>query len=147
MKMTPNLSFKEALPFSSTSGLEVLIVLSLAVLAYVAIYFLYRRFTKQTRQNANNALTNRLLEMDQRMRRVDQSVLRLIQRIDQLQLNQGHGRDIRHAELLLHDGASVEQLIELCGMSRGEAELFQRLHGGSTGRSDQANAITSATAV
>ncbi len=70
---------------------------------------------------------DRIDDIDARLCRVDQHLQALVSRLDQLQLSQAGGSDYRLAGELIENGASTEQLVERCGMSRAEAELFQRL--------------------
>lgn len=75
-----------------------------------------------------NELATTVASIGDNMQRVDSSLQRLIQRVDQLQISHGGSGDLRQAVHLVRDGATTDQLVDLCGMSRGEAELFQRLH-------------------
>ena len=62
------------------------------------------------------------------------------QRIDSLSERQEQLRHLdeesgsyRHAIRLAREGGSVEQLVQDCGLNRGEAELVIALHGAGTG--------------
>ncbi|MDH3589575.1 MAG: DUF2802 domain-containing protein, partial [Gammaproteobacteria bacterium] len=92
-----------------------------------------QRHAQQRRAEENQAavagLAEAICNMDVRVQRIDRCLQRVLQRVDQMQLSQGgSNNDLRQAVHLVRDGATTEQLVDLCGLTRGEAELFQRLH-------------------
>lgn len=67
--------------------------------------------------------------LQMRIDALDRVVKQLVQRIDQLQLNGGNNETgYGQAATLARAGASAEQLIEQCGITRGEADLLRRLN-------------------
>lgn len=59
---------------------------------------------------------------------LDQRLQRLAEQQRTLELREPGGQSYGFAIRLAQQGASVEELMENCGMSRGEAELLLRLH-------------------
>ena len=62
--------------------------------------------------------------------RLEDKLRRLTERQDQLSLREPVQQAYHQAIRLAHRGASVEELVEACGLPRGEAELIQVLHQG-----------------
>lgn len=60
---------------------------------------------------------------------LEQQVRRLAERQDQLELRDPGGRPYAQAIRLVHNGASVEDLMTTCALTQGEAELLVMLHG------------------
>jgi len=136
--MTTNLSLAEKLQVAVTTAPQIdpSLITALAFTLFGLILIVHARLQRQAqaRQAAENcAAINKLAEgfetIEKNTQRIARSLQRLIQRVDQVQLNQrGTNTDLRQAVRLVRDGATSEQLIDLCGLSRGEAELFKRLH-------------------
>ncbi|HHH45175.1 MAG TPA: DUF2802 domain-containing protein [Gammaproteobacteria bacterium] len=63
--------------------------------------------------------------------RLEQQVLRIIERQDVLELRSGGERPYRQASQLVHNGADIEELVGTCGLTRGEAELLVMMQRGS----------------
>ena len=61
---------------------------------------------------------NRLYEAEQRSRR-------LTERLEQLELREKSNRQYGQAAKLINKGSSVEEIMEICGLNRGEAELIK----------------------
>lgn len=103
----------------------------------------------------NGRLSDRLAEAEQQLRRVsndmgalcsasagagehvvrlEQQMKRLTERQNMLELRASADRPYSEASRLAHDGADVHELVNTCGLTRGEAELMVMLHGqgGST---------------
>ena len=76
-------------------------------------------------------LGNHLTEIEQQLRR-------LYERQDQIELRDPAEREYHNAVRLIQDGADTDKLIDACGLTRGEAELLMRLHGGDGQGSPQA---------
>ena len=67
--------------------------------------------------------------LQMRLDALDRAMKRLVQRVDQLQLSGGKSETgYGQAATLARAGASAEQLIEQCGITRGEADLLRRLN-------------------
>lgn len=65
----------------------------------------------------------------ERLMRMEQQVRRLVERQDQVEMYSSNSRPYSQAIQLVQRGASVEELISTCGLTRGEAELICVLHG------------------
>lgn len=65
----------------------------------------------------------------ERLVRMEQQVRRLVERQDQVEMYSSNDRPYSQAIQLVQRGASVEELISTCGLTRGEAELICVLHG------------------
>lgn len=65
----------------------------------------------------------------ERLVRMEQQVRRLVERQDQIEMYASNTRPYSQAIQLVQRGASVEELINTCGLTRGEAELICVLHG------------------
>ena len=55
-------------------------------------------------------------------------IRRLVERQDQLELRDPMEQTYAHAIRLAQKGADVNDLVENCGLARGEAELLLRIH-------------------
>ena len=64
---------------------------------------------------------NRLKQQQQLLRHV-------IERQDSMEVHDGAGTSYRQAMVLLNKGASTDELIDACDMSRGELDLLSRLN-------------------
>jgi len=58
------------------------------------------------------------------------------ERLDRMDLREAGEAAYGHALRLARRGAPVEELVAQCGLSRGEAELLLRLHGGGPGHGE-----------
>ncbi|VAW72033.1 hypothetical protein MNBD_GAMMA12-3017 [hydrothermal vent metagenome] len=61
---------------------------------------------------------NRLYESEQRSRRITE-------RLEQLELREKSSRQYGQAAKLVNNGSSVEDIMDICGLNRGEAELIK----------------------
>lgn len=136
IKFPETLQLTDSLPVTAAVGQSdsgLLIALGFAVISLILAIHCRRQRQAQHRQFTNNqtALTELLASIDlieSRTQHFDQSIEKLSRQIDQIKLAQNSKAGMRQAQHLIQEGASTEQLIEMCGLSRGEAELFQRLH-------------------
>ena len=60
--------------------------------------------------------------------KLEQKLRHLTERQDSLDLREPNSQIYNHAITLAHRGATVEQLVESCGLARSEAELLHLLH-------------------
>lgn len=67
--------------------------------------------------------------MSENIGRLEQQVRRLGDRQDQLDMRDPVTRSHEHAIKLARGGASIDELITICGLVRDEADLLIRLHG------------------
>ena len=74
------------------------------------------------------ALTTAAVGVGERVLEVERRQRRLAERQDQMDLYDSANQPYDQAIKLVHKGASVEQLVEICGLNRGEAELIRMLH-------------------
>lgn len=129
MEMTTTLAVPESLemPLALIHRSDLLFLIPVVIAAYV-LFFVYQRHRMLAKQQLQNPLADFVNSLESRLLRVDQNLQNLARRLDQLQLGQGGKNDFRRAEHLMQGGASTSQLVDQCGLTRGEAELFHRLH-------------------
>lgn len=113
---------------------------ALAVIAILAVVVLQRIAARQavilhTLQNDMRALCNaavgmgdRVNQMERRLRQLSERQEALGLRQDQLNQEDPEARTYSQAIKMAHKGAGVDDLIEVCGLSRGEAELVAMMH-------------------
>ncbi|OOZ42146.1 hypothetical protein BOW53_00785 [Solemya pervernicosa gill symbiont] len=114
-----------------------LFIVSLAALATaaVAIYQLTRvrrelDAFRQTRVDLNatrddvSALCSGAVGVGNRLNKLEQRLRSQNERQDQLDLRTSGERPYLQAGKLVHSGASIDELINTCGLTRGEAELI-----------------------
>lgn len=63
--------------------------------------------------------------------KLEQQVKRMIERQDQLELRAAGDRPYTQANQLVNKGADIEDLMESCGLTRGEAELLVMMQRGT----------------
>ncbi|GAB4288980.1 MAG: hypothetical protein Kow0096_01720 [Thiohalomonadaceae bacterium] len=112
----------------------------LAVIAILAVFMLQRTAARQaiilrTLQNDMRALCNaavgmgdRVNQMERRLRQLSERQEALGLRQEQLEQEDPEARSYNQAIKLAHKGAGVDDLMEVCGLSRGEAELVAMMH-------------------
>jgi biopolymer transport protein ExbB/TolQ len=113
----------------------------LVVLLLIGQILAWRQLRQlQRRQTGNGeALQHALDDLDafekaaiqagEQLVRLEQKVRGLLDRQDQMELRTSGSRPYSHAIQLVQRGASVDELIAMCGLTRGEAELICMLHG------------------
>ncbi len=67
----------------------------------------------------------------ERVVRLQQQVQRIIERQNLLELRAGGDRPYTQASQLVHKGADIEELVDTCGLTRGEAELLVMMQRGA----------------
>ena len=65
--------------------------------------------------------------MGQRIKQQQKQVKEMIDRQDKLEISDGSNASYKQAMILLQKGASTDELIDACDLSRGELELLSRL--------------------
>ncbi len=120
------------------------LVLALAALGSSSLVLSRRHRAQQLRleavQSDLRALCNAVMSLAQRQGLVEQQLRQVAARQEELGLRQEQNddpdaRSYEQADKLLRKGASAEELVEICGISRGEAELLvmmRRLDGGTS---------------
>lgn len=114
------------------------IALLLAATAAVAAFWALRRLQEEQArvtalQNDLRALCNSAVNVGARINAVEQRLRQLSLRQDQLGMQQqgaGEARSFDQAAKMVRKGASIDEVVDVCGLSRGEAELvamMQRL--------------------
>lgn len=78
--------------------------------------------------NAAVGMGDRVNQMERRLRQVAERQEALGLRQDQLNQEDPEARSYTQAIKMAHKGAAVDDLIEVCGLSRGEAELVAMMH-------------------
>ena len=63
--------------------------------------------------------------------RLQQQVQRIVERQNLLELRAGRDRPYTQASQLVHKGADIEELVDTCGLTRGEAELLVMMQRGA----------------
>ena len=63
--------------------------------------------------------------------RLEQQVRRINERQSALEMRSAGDRPYAQASELVHKGADIKELMEACGLTRGEAELLVMMHRGS----------------
>jgi len=63
--------------------------------------------------------------------RLEQQVRRVVERQDQLEMRAGAERPYSQASELVSRGADIDELMQTCGLTRGEAELLVMMQRGT----------------
>ena len=63
--------------------------------------------------------------------KLEQQVKRIIERQNMLELRASNDRPYAQASQLVHKGADIEELVDTCGLTRGEAELLVMMQRGA----------------
>lgn len=119
---------------------QVAVVVVVAVLVVAGLVALRRTAARQdaalsSLQNDLRALCNaavgmgdRVNQMERRLRQVSERQEALGLRQEQLNQEDPEARAYSQAIKMAHKGANVDDLIDVCGLSRGEAELVAMMH-------------------
>jgi len=65
--------------------------------------------------------------------KLEQKVKRIIERQNLLELRASSDRPYSQASQLVHRGADIKELVDTCGLTRGEAELLVMMQRGTAG--------------
>jgi len=91
--------------------------------------------TLQTIQRDLRALCNSAVTVGERIKRAERRLQQLTERQDELGLRQDQidqedpeGRAYAQAVKMAQKGARAEELMEMCGLTRGEADLIAMMH-------------------
>lgn len=74
------------------------------------------------------ALCTGAVGADARLGRIDQQLLRLLERQERIELRETQYRGYEDAVKLIREGADVERIMGQCRLARAEAELLMRMH-------------------
>lgn len=78
-------------------------------------------------ENDLRALSAGAVGVDQRIGRLEQRARRIRERQEQLEMRD-NSRPYDQAIRMVHKGTNVEEIMAVCELSRGEAELIQMMH-------------------
>ena len=114
----------------------LLAVLAGTVLTGLAVLLVWRARRQQrvlqqrsdTLRRDLSALTAAAVSVGQRVLELERRQRRLAERQDQLDVFESANQPYEQAIRMVHKGAGIEELVEICGLSRGEAELIAMLH-------------------
>lgn len=126
----------EPLKLLSEPDFNTLLLLGSAVLlllAGLAIHSLRRQNQQQQQtlsavKNDLRALTTAAVSVGERLLEVERRQRRLAERQEQVDIYDSANQPYEHAIRMVEKGASVEQLVEVCGLSTNEAELLHMMH-------------------
>ncbi len=79
-------------------------------------------------KNDLRALCSSAVGVGERVGRLEGRLRQLSERQDQLDLREPSAQPYQQAIKLVHNGADVDEIVEACGLSRGEAELVMMMH-------------------
>ena len=82
----------------------------------------------QRMQGDMHALCAGAINLGKHVDILEQKMRRLTERQDQLELRDPIEQTYSHAIRLAQKGVAVDELVENCGLARGEAELLLRVH-------------------
>jgi hypothetical protein len=125
-----------------------LTVLTIAMVpGLIALGFLYRQALRsqldmsetlrQSQQRVQQveqelgALCKASLAAGDHVVRLERQVERIMERQNALEMRLSSERPYRHASELVHNGADIEELVDSCGLTRGEAELLVMMQRGA----------------
>jgi hypothetical protein len=77
------------------------------------------------------ALCSASLGAGEHVVRLEQQVQRIVERQNQLEMRASAERPYSHASQLVTRGADIDELVETCGLTRGEAELLVMMQRGA----------------
>jgi hypothetical protein len=127
---------------------EILMVLTTVALLGVSIQSIALLRAKRSHKDVAETLQDaqqRLKQMEQELGalcsaaagagdhllKLEQKVKRIIERQNLLELRASTDRPYTQASQLVHRGADIEELVDSCGLTRGEAELLVMMQRGT----------------
>jgi hypothetical protein len=127
---------------------EILMVLTTVALLGVSIQSIALLRAKRSHKDVAETLQDaqqRLKQMEQELGalcsaaagagdhllKLEQKVKRMIERQNLLELRASTDRPYTQASQLVHRGADIEELVDSCGLTRGEAELLVMMQRGT----------------
>jgi Flp pilus assembly protein TadB len=116
------------------AGRAVFLVFSFVVAAIT--FTAWRRSAQRQTQHVleqSEALLQRQAALEVRLEAIGTALRRLDERSERQGQSPGHVPGYQIAIRLAKSGASRDELMSSCGLSQGEAELVQRLHGAASG--------------
>ncbi len=120
------------LPVAGVVTSVVLLLVTLVVLSAVVRRMRRRLLHQDERISALRqdlrALTTAAVGVGERVLGAERRQRRLAERQDQLDLYDAANQPYEQAIRLVHKGAGVDELVDICGLNLGEAELIRMLH-------------------
>ncbi|MGM0412949.1 MAG: DUF2802 domain-containing protein [Pseudomonadota bacterium] len=125
------------LPFAVPSSVILAGTLAVALLALlmavVALVTMRRERARLAREaevvrGDMRALVSAAVGVGERVMRLERQLTQLAERQDQLDLNDPAHQSYQQAIRMARRGSDMNELIEVCGLTRGEAELVTMLH-------------------
>jgi hypothetical protein len=122
---------------SSTTGLLLasalllsLLAVALAGLAHLSMRRERARLAREAEvvRGDMRALVSAAVGVGERVMRLERQLTQLAERQDQLDLNDPAHQSYQQAIRMARRGSDMNELIEVCGLTRGEAELVAMLH-------------------
>ncbi|MCW9024356.1 MAG: DUF2802 domain-containing protein [Gammaproteobacteria bacterium] len=116
--------------WSSWALIGCLLVLAINM----SVFHLYSKKMKRENDEVRKlqkdlrALITASVGMGQRMLEVERRHRRLAERQDQLDIYESANQSYEHAIKMSQNGSDVNELINICGMSKTEAELINMIH-------------------
>jgi hypothetical protein len=110
-------------------GLSLLLAVIAIVLAYRLRQGLRRSRAQQDALQADlRALVSAAIGVGERVHRIEKSLKEVSHRQEQIDQTDPGAQAYQQAIKMAQKGASAEELIEICGLTRGEADLIAMLH-------------------
>lgn len=113
--------------------LAVLLALGLVVVLLIGL-LRTRQGLRQTRQQQEalqadlRALVSAAIGVGERVHRIEKSLREVSHRQEQIDQTDPGAQAYQQAIKMAQKGSSAEELIEICGLTRGEADLIAMLH-------------------
>ena len=79
-------------------------------------------------QNDVRALTTAAVSMGERVLEIERRQRRLAERQDQLDIYESANQPYEQAIRMAQSGTTIDELVNMCGLSRNEAELIHMMH-------------------
>lgn len=112
----------------------ILFIAALLVAIEIIKHFHYSKRSRQQYiamrrlQSDVHALCSGAINTSNHLTAIEQKMRRLTERQDQFELRDPMQQAYAHAIRLAQQGADVNDLVEHCGLAKGEAELLLRVH-------------------
>jgi len=111
----------------------IAIIMVFVVTSLICVYYLNKKIDQkagfiQSVQKEVSRLSHSMLNNKQEVQTLYDRLRHIEGRIDQLSLKEPAQQTYRHAVKLVKSGACINEVVESCGLSRGEAELIMLLN-------------------
>lgn len=121
---------------AAVAGAALLLLVLLQAVSVIRLRRAHHALRRDTEvlQNELSALCAGASGMGAHLSRMDQLLMRLNERQDNLESHDSLHREYDRAVKLVRNGAGVEEIVSQCNLLKTEAELLMRLHGGAQDR-------------